>query len=152
MTLLDERDEACEPVSVRAFDARAQLVVEPQAAPDLVPQGTLVAEARIRVDAQAERTLQPLCSGRKCRELRRERRLPALLRPGERVPQELLAGREVVVDERFRDAGLVGNARHAQTVRPLADDDATGCVQDPGDAPPWLHGCLRRLTHRLRGG
>ena len=60
--------------------------------------------------------------------------LEPALREGERAAQKLLAGREVVVDEGFRDAGLVGYARHAQTVCALAHDDAARGLENRDDA------------------
>ena len=59
-------------------------------------------------------------------------RVPPLLREGERVPEQLLAGGEVVVDERLGDTGLVGDARHPQPVGALAHDHAAGRLEDPG--------------------
>ena len=58
LPLLDERHEPTEPGAIAAIDERAQLVVEAEARPDLVPERALLAERAVGVEAGQEGALQ----------------------------------------------------------------------------------------------
>ena len=111
-----------------------ELVVRAQAAPHLVPECALLAERDIRLDADEEHALDPRRSGRQSGELRGDGGVPPPFREGKCIPEQVPAGREVVMDERLGDTGLVGDARHPKSVGALAHDHTTGRLQDPDGA------------------
>ena len=124
------------------LDQRPKLVVGAQAAPDLVPERSLLAECHIRLEADEE---DPLDLFRTCREIGKlaaDRGVPASLRKREGIAEQVLAGREVVVHERLGHARFEGDACHPQPVGALAENHATCCLEDVG-------GAIRRCA---RGG
>jgi hypothetical protein len=128
LAVFQQAHHAIEPGPVPPLDQGLELVVEAQARPDLVPEDALVADGRVGVDAEEKRALEPVGPGGKAPDLVVDELVEAALGECKRAAQQLLPGREVVVHERLRDARLLGDARHAQPVGALADDNAAGSL------------------------
>src|SRR5262249_35305164 len=131
-SLVEEPRDALDPRVVALAHKRAELLVVTQARPDFVPERRRLLE--LGLDRPHARTLSPLRAGPDRCKLCLERRDAQVFGIGERRAQELLASREVVVDERARDARLLRNAPDPQIARTSRDDDATGGAQDLVDA------------------
>src|SRR5262249_33511643 len=91
-------------------------------------------DGRVGVDTDEQGPLEPLGTRREAGDLVLDELIEPALGERERATQQLLARREVVVDERFRDARLLGHTGHPQTVCTFTNDDAAGRLEDRDDA------------------
>ena len=143
---VEQADDALGPRAVALLDERTELLVVAEARPDLVPQGRRLLE--LRIDRPHERALGALGTGRERRELGVQRLDAEVLRKRERSAHELLPCREVVVDERARNARLLRDGADAQVARATGHDHAARGAEDLVDAARRS----RRSGRLLRSG
>ena len=129
---VEQPHDSLRPGSIALLDERSELLVVAEARPHLVPERRCLLE--LRVDRPDERPFGPLGAGRQRGELGLQRLDAEVLRVGERRAKELLARREVVVDERAGHARLLRDGPDAQVARAATDDDATCSTEDLVDA------------------
>ena len=129
---LEQPHDALRPGAVALLHERAQLLVVAQARPDLVPERRVCLERRIdrSQSARSARSapVESVASSASSASI------AEVLRVRESGPEQLLPRREVVVDERPRDAGLLRDGADSQVARAARDDDAAGGLQDLVDA------------------
>ena len=145
-SLVDERGEPLHPRAVGLADERAKLGVDPQAAPDLVPQSTVLVERLVRVERGRRGTARPAGRLRRCGRAGLDGLVPALARERERGSHELLPSSRSssgAAPSTHRPPGDVG---HTQAVRSVAHDDTARRLQDVGDAVD----CSESVGHQPR--